>query len=57
MNPGPSISERLTRPFSRVTSSGSFIPQIDGLRFIAILAVFLFHLGIFVKASVPAAAS
>lgn len=55
MNPGPSISERLTRPFSRVTSSGSFIPQIDGLRFIAILAVFLFHLGIYVKASAHAA--
>ena len=53
MNPGPSISERLTRPFSRVTSSGAFLPQIDGLRFIAILAVFLFHLGIFVHANSP----
>ncbi len=53
MNPGPSISERLTRPFSRVTSSGAFLPQIDGLRCIAILAVFLFHLGIFVQANSP----
>jgi peptidoglycan/LPS O-acetylase OafA/YrhL/SAM-dependent methyltransferase len=54
MNPRPSISHRLTRPFSRVTSSGFFLPQIDGLRFVAILAVFLFHLGIFVKAKSPA---
>ena len=53
MNPRPSISHRLTRPFSRVTSSGFFLPQIDGLRFVAILAVFLFHLGIFVKAKSP----
>ena len=50
MNRGPSISQRLTAPFARVTSSGFFLPQLDGLRFIAILAVFLFHLGIYVKA-------
>src|SRR5438552_18971782 len=30
MNPRPSICHRLTRPFSRVTSSGFFLPQIDG---------------------------
>jgi peptidoglycan/LPS O-acetylase OafA/YrhL len=30
--------------FQRITSSNEFIPQIDGLRFIAISAVFLFHL-------------
>lgn len=29
--------------FARETSSGSFIPEIDGLRFIAILSVALFH--------------
>ena len=29
---------------SRITSSGNFIPEIDGLRFIAILSVVLFHL-------------
>ena len=32
--------------FSRVTSTGRFVPEIDGLRFVAILAVLLFHLGI-----------
>jgi peptidoglycan/LPS O-acetylase OafA/YrhL len=32
--------------FSRVTSTGSFIPEIDGLRFVAIIAVILFHLAI-----------
>ena len=29
---------------SRVTSSGRFIPEIDGLRFVAIVTVLLFHL-------------
>jgi peptidoglycan/LPS O-acetylase OafA/YrhL len=28
----------------RITAGGSFIPQIDGLRFVAILSVVLFHL-------------
>jgi peptidoglycan/LPS O-acetylase OafA/YrhL len=35
---------RLERALSRVTSSGRFIPEIDGLRFIAIITVLLFHL-------------
>ena len=30
--------------YSRITSSGNFIPEIDGLRFLAILSVVLFHL-------------
>ncbi len=30
--------------FKRITSSGRFIPEIDGLRFIAIVSVVLFHL-------------
>jgi peptidoglycan/LPS O-acetylase OafA/YrhL len=34
----------LTRALSRVTSSGRFIPEIDGLRFIAISTVLVFHL-------------
>ena len=29
---------------SRITTSGNFIPEIDGLRFIAIISVVLFHL-------------
>src|ERR1700690_3142069 len=29
---------------SRTTTSGQFIPEIDGLRFIAIFSVILFHL-------------
>lgn len=33
--------------FKRITSSGSFIPEIDGLRFIAIVSVVLFHLSNF----------
>ncbi len=33
--------------FARITSSGRFIPEIDGLRFIAILSVVLFHISEF----------
>jgi peptidoglycan/LPS O-acetylase OafA/YrhL len=29
--------------FTRITSTGKFIPEIDGLRFIAIVSVILFH--------------
>jgi len=38
------LSDRFLRHFSRVTSSGRFIPEVDGFRFIAIASVFLFHL-------------
>jgi peptidoglycan/LPS O-acetylase OafA/YrhL len=33
--------------FKRITSSGSFIPEIDGLRFIAIVSVVLHHISAF----------
>jgi peptidoglycan/LPS O-acetylase OafA/YrhL len=36
--------QRIYHALSRVTSSGQFIPQIDGLRFIAIASVVLYHL-------------
>lgn len=32
--------------FGRVTSGGSYIPQIDGLRFLAILPVLFWHSGL-----------
>jgi len=35
--------------FKRVTSHKKFIPEIDGLRFIAITIVVLFHLNIFIR--------
>jgi peptidoglycan/LPS O-acetylase OafA/YrhL len=35
---------KIERALSRVTSSGRFIPEIDGLRFVAIITVMLFHL-------------
>ena len=40
---GPEPS-RILAPFRRITSSGKFISEIDGLRFIAIGTVVLFHL-------------
>lgn len=36
--------------FKRITSTGTFIPEIDGLRFIAIAGVVLFHLNGFLTA-------
>src|SRR5579864_5332226 len=38
------LSDEVLRRLSRETSSGRFIPEMDGLRFIAISMVFLFHL-------------
>lgn len=35
--------------FKRITSSGNFIPEIDGLRFIAIVSVVLYHLSGFLN--------
>jgi peptidoglycan/LPS O-acetylase OafA/YrhL len=48
---GSSLQERILRRFSRVTTSGAFISEIDGLRFIAIGTVVLFHLmvGLLIK--------
>jgi peptidoglycan/LPS O-acetylase OafA/YrhL len=39
--------------FGRVTSGGRFIAEIDGLRFIAIITVLLFHLGVDLQAKAP----
>jgi peptidoglycan/LPS O-acetylase OafA/YrhL len=38
------LSGRILRRLSRVTTSGNFVAEIDGLRFIAIAVVVLFHL-------------
>lgn len=37
---------RLEQSLSRVTSSGRFIPEIDGLRFVAIITVLFFHVNL-----------
>lgn len=39
----PSVADRLFARLSRVTSSGVFISEIDGLRFLAIAPVVIFH--------------
>jgi peptidoglycan/LPS O-acetylase OafA/YrhL len=41
------IGSRWLRPFTRITSSGDYIAEIDGLRFIAIASVVLFHTALF----------
>lgn len=38
------ISERLLKRLSRETTSGRFIPELDGSRFVAIAMVILYHL-------------
>jgi len=42
--PGPAAGLRFLEPYRRITSTGQFIPEIDGLRFIAIFSVYIFHL-------------
>jgi len=44
---------RLLGKFRRETSTGRFIPQLDGLRFIAIAAVVLFHLSGYLASHSP----
>jgi peptidoglycan/LPS O-acetylase OafA/YrhL len=39
-----SIAPRIIRLFQRVTTSGGYVPEIDGLRFVAIMPVVAFHL-------------
>ena len=45
----------LLRSLRRVTTSGRYIPEIDGLRFVAILSVILYH--VTVQLGIPAAGS
>lgn len=46
------VSQRLLARFSRVTSPGrKYLPQLDGLRFVAITWVFAFHVALFVVTS------
>ena len=43
--------------FKRKTNTTAFIPQIDGLRFVAIVMVLLFHINLFVTSKIPFAFS
>lgn len=47
------LVDRLLARLSRVTSSGSFVPEIDGLRFFAIMGVILFHINGYVQRKQP----
>jgi peptidoglycan/LPS O-acetylase OafA/YrhL len=50
------LARLLVRLFGRETSSGGFIPEIDGLRFFAILLVVFYHINMFVAATSPVVA-
>lgn len=52
-SPPATVKFMLLRPFSRVTTSGRFIPEIDGLRFVAIMFVVVFHLAINLRSRNP----
>lgn len=43
----------LLKHFRRITSSDSFIPEIDGLRFLAITSVVLYHINGYLRIKVP----
>jgi peptidoglycan/LPS O-acetylase OafA/YrhL len=47
--------DRIVARLARVTSSGAFYPEVDGLRAIAILAVVAFHVQKYVPHATPAA--
>ena len=52
-----SRSERILAPFQRRTSSGRYLPEIDGLRCLAVVLVVLFHShGFFISGSEPSTA-
>jgi peptidoglycan/LPS O-acetylase OafA/YrhL len=53
----PTIVDKLLARLSRVTSGGAFILEVDGLRFIAIMAVVFFHLSGYVSQRGPSAGS
>jgi peptidoglycan/LPS O-acetylase OafA/YrhL len=44
-----SLTDKVITRFSRITSGGTFIPEIDGLRFFAIMSVVLYHLNEYLK--------
>ena len=46
----------LTGSLRRVTQPGAYIPQIDGLRFLAIALVVIFHIAVFVQNNTPSLA-
>jgi peptidoglycan/LPS O-acetylase OafA/YrhL len=48
------IRQRILSRFARVTTSGNFISEIDGLRFVAIATVVLFHLVVNLSIKNPA---
>jgi peptidoglycan/LPS O-acetylase OafA/YrhL len=39
-----SLGLRFLEPYQRITSTRRFIPEIDGLRFLAIFSVYIYHL-------------
>lgn len=50
MNPDtpapPTFAARLRGALSRVTSSGRYVPLVDGLRFVSIFGVLVYHVGV-----------
>jgi len=48
-----SFADHLLARLARVTSSGQLIPEIDGLRFFAIISVVLFHLNWYYQQKMP----
>ena len=45
--------QSLTNRLRRVTTTGRFVPEIDGLRFVAIMTVVAFHVLTYLRAQHP----
>src|SRR6266436_2436340 len=47
------LAQTIRARLARETSTGLFLPEVDGLRFVAILSVFVFHLNAYLQTHSP----
>src|SRR6266404_1677652 len=47
------LAQTIRAHLARETSTGLFLPEVDGLRFVAILSVFVFHLNAYLQSHSP----
>ena len=55
MNEQPDGKPSLLSRRRRQTSSGNYLPVLDGLRFLAVVSVFYFHIAVYMRDKATAA--